>query len=56
MSSGKIQVGVYQATYGDISGYASFRDFRFIKRGKRNTDFLPMMQYFILFDIVNERE
>jgi beta-xylosidase len=27
-----LQVGVYHATYGDISGYASFSDFRIIER------------------------
>lgn len=32
MSSGVLEVGVYHATYGDISGYASFSDFKIIQK------------------------
>ena len=32
MPAGALQVGVYHATYGDIAGYASFRDFKIIQR------------------------
>ncbi|MBO9674707.1 MAG: family 43 glycosylhydrolase [Sphingobacteriaceae bacterium] len=32
MAGGKLEVGVYHATYGDISGYAVFKDFRIIQQ------------------------
>jgi len=32
MSSRVLEVGVYHATYGDISGYASFSDFKIIQK------------------------